>query len=80
MIKVNLQGQDIFLTGDINGQIVNAVCGSLKYENGTYIFYPAGELDNYSVDYQTYNLKEALESLEKDVNANSDEMAKEIGL
>lgn len=80
MIRVNLQGQDVLLTGDINGQAINAVYGSLKYEGGTYVFSPAGEFDDYSVDYHTYNLKEALEKLEEDVNANSDEVAKEIGL
>ncbi len=80
MIKVNLQGQDVLLTGDINGQAINAVYGSLKYENGTYVFYPAGEFDDYSVDYQTFSLKQALERLEEDVNANADEVAKEIGL
>jgi|GEM_PF-4842171 len=80
MIRVNLQGQDVLLTGDIDGKTISAVYGSLKYENGTYVFYSAGEFNDYSVDYQTYDLKEALERLEEDVNANSDEVAKEVGL
>ena len=80
MIKVNLQGQDILLTGDIEGKVINAVYGSLKYENGTYAFYPAGRVDDYSVDYQTFSLEEALKRLGEDVNANTAEVAKEIGL
>lgn len=80
MIKADLLEQDVLLTGDINGQSFIAIYGSLKHENGTYVFYPAGEFDDYSVDYQTSNLSEALESLEEDVNANVDEVIKEIGL
>lgn len=80
MIKVELLDDDVLLTGDINGKSIIAIYGSLKHENGTYVFYPAGEFDDYSVDYQTNNLSEALESLEEDVNANQEEVIKEIGL
>lgn len=80
MIKVELLDGDVLLTGDINGKNFIAIYGSLKYENETCVFYPAGEFDDYSVDYQTSNLSEALERLEEDVNANQDEVAKEIGL
>lgn len=80
MIKVELLDHDVILTGDINGKAFIAIYGSLEEENGTCVFYPAGEFDDYSVDYQTNNLSEALESLEEDVNANQEEVIKEIGL
>lgn len=91
MIKATLDNSDfllahdlgeyaVTLTGDIDGEAVDALYGVFRHENGTYVFYPDDEFSDYSVDYQTNSLSEALESLEEDVNANQEEVAKEIGL